>query len=129
MTARVECDYHGTLLLAITPSKQCVGIEIFSGTYDTQNVDEPFDKYVERCVDTANHLKWNIENGRITEFGQYPNIITNIRSNTVNINHVIDCHNKCEFVHQLREGFRRKKNRINFNSGLNRSIFHFSHGR
>lgn len=90
-----ENPIHDILLLTVTPSNKCIGIRIFSEPYDDQgnNINE----YIDYHLGIANVLMDQIECGELIDFNEMPNIVTNIRNDLVNIDHVIQSHTECNY--------------------------------
>lgn len=78
----VPREYRNAILLAVTTTKQCVGINIFNHSYVSDqngNLDDDFEDYIDRCVRDAADLKISIEAGR-HDFENDPRIVKNPKS-------------------------------------------------
>lgn len=71
------------MLLAVTTTRQCVGIKIFNRPYlwdKNENVHDDVEEYIERCIREAIDLKQSIEIGLHKNIEKDSKIVSNLNS-------------------------------------------------
>lgn len=71
------------MLLAVTTTRQCVGIKIFNRPYlwdKNENVHDDVEEYIERCIREAIDLKQSIEIGLHKNIENDSRIVSNLNS-------------------------------------------------
>lgn len=81
------------MLLAVTPTRQCIGIKIFARPVSVTQSN--LSEYIEQQLNIAIDIKRKIESGELCDFSQATYIVTELPTDIININDVIESHTKC----------------------------------
>lgn len=91
----VPREFREAILLAVTPTKHCVGIKVFDHSYVSDqngNVDNDYDSYIDRCVREAAEIKKAIELGMydMHEIENDPKIVRNPNCDQFDIDNFLE---------------------------------------
>lgn len=90
----MDWSYSNALLVALTPSQECVGIRIFPTPYKINGIS--YVRYLYNCMAKANELKSKIESGEMTEIETHPNVILNPQVPAQNLSTIKILQHKCK---------------------------------
>lgn len=88
----VSSEFQEALLLAVTTTKQCVGIRIFKDSYVSDqngNLDDDFEAYIDRCIRDAIDIKREIEVG-MHDIENDPQIVKNPKSDHIDLEKLLE---------------------------------------
>lgn len=89
-------DHSDTLLIAVTPTQQCIGIRLFPCRYNPNGIT--YRHYLNACVINAYKFQMNIESGVYDPREQaHPCIITNPSVQSHVLNSIVSAHVECKY--------------------------------
>lgn len=88
----VPSEFHDAILLAVTPTKHCVGIKIFNESClsdQNGNLDDDFEAFIDRCIRDAIQMKREIEVG-MHDIENDPKIVINPSSDLIDTEKLLE---------------------------------------